>query len=76
MKPTEADKPHNCPHCKTSLLGGPIPEDIKEHYSGNYWKREIGVEISEIYDGVYYWECPDCKGTWGGYRSYERRERS
>lgn len=61
--------PEKCPHCGVSLLGGLIPDDIKEHYSGTYWKREIGIEIPEIYDGIYYWECPDCKGQWGGYRS-------
>lgn len=66
MKPAlEEDKPHNCPHCKTSLLEKEIPDDIKHHYSGNYFKREIGVEDPMIYDGVLYWQCPDCKGEWG-----------
>lgn len=67
--PTEADKPHKCPHCSVSLLGEAIPEDMKEYYSGNYFKREIGVEISQFYDGIYFYVCPDCKGEWGGYRS-------
>ena len=67
--PTEADIPYKCPHCSTSLLGDPIPTEIKEHYYSNYWKREIGIEDSSKYDGVYYYQCPDCKGEWGGYRS-------
>lgn len=69
IKPTDADAPHNCPHCKVSLLGDVIPLELREHRSGNYWKREIGVEDPDRYDGVYYWQCPDCGGTWGGYRS-------
>ena len=67
--PTEEDAPHNCPHCTITLLGDVIPEDIREHYAGNYWKREIGIVDLNKYDGVYYYECPDCKGQWGGYRS-------
>jgi hypothetical protein len=60
----------NCPHCGASLIGDEIPEEMREHYSPPYhWRREIGVEHSEIYDGIYYWMCPDCKGEWGGYRA-------
>jgi hypothetical protein len=59
--------PTNCPHCKASLLGALIPPE-QGHPKGAHWKREIGVEDPEIYDGIYYWQCPDCKGTWGGYR--------
>ena len=22
------------------------------------------MEVSEIYDGILYWFCPECKGTW------------
>lgn len=69
IKPTEADKPHNCPHCNVSLLGTPISKENQKFYSGKFFKREIGVEISQFYDGIYFWICPDCKGEWGGYRS-------
>lgn len=75
-KPNEADAPHNCPHCGVSLLGEPIPEKDLQHYSGRYFKREIGVEDPDKYDGVYYYYCPDCKGEWGGYRALERVGRS
>lgn len=62
--------PTNCPHCGVSLLGELIPEDQLDGYpEGKHWKREIGVEDPEFYDGVYYYYCPDCKGEWGGYRS-------
>ncbi len=63
------NEPLNCPHCGVSLLGEPIPQDMAAHYSVTHWKREIGVEDPIKYDGVYYWECPDCEGQWGGYRS-------
>jgi hypothetical protein len=55
----------NCPHCNASLIGDPIPEDIREHYSPPYhWRREIGMEYPEKYDGIWEWKCPDCGGTW------------
>ena len=73
MKPTDADMPHNCPHGHTSLLGDSIPQDIAHHYSGKFWKREIGVEDPTKYDGIYYWLCPDCGGTWGGYQALEEK---
>lgn len=68
MSNHEADQPTNCPHCNVSLLGGKIPKNQKKHYSGSYWKREIGVEIPEEYDGIWYYYCPDCKGEFGGVR--------
>lgn len=63
--------PENCPHCKVSLLGETISQELLDtgYYYGTHWKREIGVEIPEKYDGIYYYFCPDCKGEWGGYRS-------
>jgi hypothetical protein len=63
-KPNEYDEPHNCPLCKTSLLDTEIPEEYKQ--SGNYYKREIGIEYPEKYDGVWHYKCPDCQGTFGG----------
>lgn len=63
------NEPTNCPHCKVSLLGELIPDDIRQYYSGIHWKREIGVEVPEKYDGIWYYYCPDCKGEWGGRRS-------
>ncbi|NUQ98275.1 MAG: hypothetical protein HOY79_17585 [Streptomyces sp.] len=28
-----------------------------------FWRTE-GVEIPDVYDGVLFWRCPDCGGTW------------
>lgn len=56
--------PDNCPKCKKSLVGDPIPEDIKHLYSGTNWRLEIGVEYPEKYDGVWEWRCPFCEHTW------------
>lgn len=61
----ELDLKDCCPRCRADFDGGPIPEEIREHYSPPYrWSRKIGIEISEIYDGVSYWKCPDCLYTW------------
>lgn len=55
----------NCPHCSASLIGDDIPLNIREHYSPPYkWRREIGVEYTEMHDGVWEWQCPDCAYTW------------
>ena len=56
--------PDNCPHCGASLIGDPIPDDIKENYSGTNWRREIGREDPSVYDGIIEWICPDCNGVW------------
>lgn len=63
--------PENCPHCNISLLGEPIPEEHKEHYSegSTHFKREIGMEFPELYDGIWYYMCPDCRFIWGGVRA-------
>lgn len=65
----------NCPHCGVSLDGGPIPEKINQPYEFEgeihypygkdaHWRREIGIEYPEKYDGIYEYECPDCGGRW------------
>lgn len=70
-----------CPHCKTSLTGKAIPREYirKGYYSPgalNY-RREIGVQIRGEYDGVLYWQCPDCGGTWHRFPEGDyRRERA
>lgn len=28
------------------------------------FKRTIGVEIRGVYDGILFWQCPDCGGRW------------
>lgn len=55
----------NCPHCNASLIGDLIPEDMRQYCDPPYrWRREIGIEYPEKYDGVWEWQCPDCKGIW------------
>lgn len=62
----------SCPKCGVSWDGGPIPADIREHYSPPYrWSRVIGIEYPERYDGVWEWQCPDCKATFPRFRSPE-----
>lgn len=64
IEPSWSDYPISCPICGNSLLGDPVPDDQKEFYAGNYFKREIGYEYPEKYDGVWEWKCPDCDGFW------------
>ena len=54
----------SCPYCRVSLIGEPIPKDIAHYYSDTHWRREIGIEYPEKYDGVWEWKCPDCGGVW------------
>lgn len=62
-KPLDNNSPRFCPKCKVSLLGEPIPDDIKENYGGTHYKREIGIDggYMGIYDGIVAYQCPDCK---------------
>lgn len=65
-----------CPHCGTDQVGEPIPEEhlLAGYYhlpdqpwdgvTPEYYSRTIGIEISGIYDGVLFWQCPDCGGKW------------
>lgn len=52
----------NCPKCNFNFIGDPIPDDIKEHYSGTHWRRDIGIDGGRmgIYDGLVAFKCPDC----------------
>ena len=66
MKPNVSD-PEFCPHCKADLKGDPIRPESQHFYGGaTHFKREMGYEFPEKYDGVWYYECPDCKGQFGG----------
>ena len=60
----------NCPKCNASLIGDPIPEEHREKYYGGqtHFRREVGYEFPDLYDGVWYWQCPDCGHQWGGVR--------
>lgn len=66
------NQPTNCPHCNTSLLGEAIPEESRHYYGDStHFKREIGIEIRGLYDGVWYYKCPDCNGEFGGAREWK-----
>jgi hypothetical protein len=55
---------NRCPNCKTSLFGGHIPYEYREHYSPPYeWNRQIGFYDIEA-DRTISYECPDCGHTW------------
>lgn len=45
--------PLNCPHCNADLRDPQGPP----------FKLEIGIEIRGLYDGVAYYQCPECKGA-------------
>jgi hypothetical protein len=75
-----------CPHCGASMLGDPIsPKALASGMYGpigpneppRFYRRYIGVEIRGLYDGVCYWLCPDCGGTWDrfpeGHRLHGKR---
>lgn len=55
----------DCPLCKSNWRGAKIPDKYLHLYAGTsgYFSRLIGVETPE-YDGVSYWQCPDCDGLW------------
>lgn len=49
-----------CEKCDADFDGGPIPEDIRQHYSPPYrWSRRIGI-YDRFSDRTIEWECPDC----------------
>lgn len=55
----------NCPQCGANLQGEPIPPEHRHWYGGaTHGRREIGVEVQGVYDGVLYWYCPDCGYAW------------
>ena len=55
----------NCPKCKVSFIGDPIPEDQLKYFSVTHWSRQIGIDggMAGIYDGIVAWKCPDCGHT-------------
>ena len=58
-------QPDNCPHCGLSLFGEPITSHSPwQPGDAPRYRREIGNEVRGVYDGVLFWECPDCGGTW------------
>lgn len=69
-----------CPKCGLDFKGEDIYECMKrlypgkaEEYAASYgwtpenpksFRKEIGVEYPNLYDGVAVFECPDCKFKW------------
>ena len=55
----------HCSHCNANLQGDPIPEEDRKWFGGvTHFGRQIGVEVSEVYDGILYYQCPDCGHKW------------
>ena len=52
---------NNCPKCKASWIGEPIPESARKYYGTHtHFKREIAIEIQGKGDRVDHYLCPDC----------------
>lgn len=47
-------KKEMCPLCGADFAYGE---------TGKY-SRMIGVEIQGVFDGILFWQCPDCDGRW------------
>lgn len=58
-----------CPHCGVSLLGDPVPETEQPWFGNTHYRRDQHMVVKAIYDGVLYFQCPDCGGAW--HRWYE-----
>lgn len=75
---TDDDLTQACPHCNRSLIGDRIPDsqlgewDLtanppkRRPYHGppQFYRREILIEISGVYDGGLFFQCPSCDGRW------------
>lgn len=53
-----------------------IEECVKSSYGPPYrWSRVIGIELAydhpQHYDGISYWQCPDCSTTWNRFTKEE-----
>lgn len=59
--------PDNCPKCNADLTGEPIPQEYIDEglYApgSTHYSRKIGIETRD-YDGVLFWQCPDCGWRW------------
>lgn len=54
-----------CPHCETDLRDKPIPKEHQHLYgTSTHFSRKIGIEIRGVYDGMLFWQCPNCGGRW------------
>ena len=47
--------------CWQGMSNEKIEQYMKESYSPPYrWRRQLGIEVEGLYDGISYWKCPDC----------------
>lgn len=62
-----------CPNCEASWVDSEIPKEhlLRGYYGAwcesdgpRFFRRLCGVEVRGLYDGVCYWQCPDCSGKW------------
>jgi len=61
----ELPEKDNCPHCGVNLIGAEIPAEDRHCFGkATHFRRNIGIEYPEIYDGILHWRCPDCSGEW------------
>jgi hypothetical protein len=70
---------NTCPHCNADLQGKPIPQEyIDEGFYGDltHYSRRIGVEIRGVYDGMLFWQCPDCGGRWHRWTDADMRKKA
>lgn len=61
-----AEDETNCPGCSADLRGNRIPGAERHLYTigATHFSRKIGVVVRGIFDGVLYWQCPDCGHRW------------
>lgn len=66
------DAPRYCPVCRVDFKGTEIKPESRENFGNcTHFSRIIGIEITEQYDGVSQWKCPDCSYTWNRDFTYE-----
>jgi hypothetical protein len=77
MPPSDHDE---CPLCGADLRGDPIPQEyIDQGYyrpGVTHYSRQMGHQITGVYDGVLYWSCPDCGGMWNRWDSTDPMQMS
>lgn len=65
---SKADAVMFCPHCEADLSGPPIPQEFVNQRGREegvtHYSRVIGMEVWGVYDGILYWQCPDCGAKW------------
>ena len=57
--------------CK-GMSDAALQDYVREFYTPPYkFSRLVGIEVRGKYDGVSYWECPDCKKRWDRFTGKE-----